>query len=269
MNVKRLDTIPEEIFSITGSREYTESHTGMSGSKVLLFPEHVLKLGPHTEETDNAAAAAEWLRGKVRVPRLLLYRTEDGIAYTLRERVKGIMLCDISFLMRPEKLAEMTAEAILSLWRVDISDCPLRVSRLSERLKAARRNVEEGLVDIENTEPDTFGPHGFADPEALLYWLEKNRPEEDPVMTHGDLSLPNLFAEGDEFSGFIDLGKAGPADRWQDVAIALRSLRKNIGGEYGDGVPFGRFEPRMLLEPLGLRPDPEKERYYMLLDELF
>ena len=107
-------------------------------------------------------------------------------------------------------------------------------------------------MDLDNVEPETFGPNGFANPEELLIWLEKNRPEEDTVLTHGDFCLPNIFAENNRISGFIDLGKMGPADRWQDLAIALRSLEHNFSGRYNDGKSYFEFEPGMLLDELGM-----------------
>lgn len=63
------------------------------------------------------------------------------------------------------------------------------------------------MVDMENVEPDTFGPNGFSNQEELLVWLEKNRPQEDIVLTHGDFCLPNVFIDNDKISGFIDFGK--------------------------------------------------------------
>ena len=81
--------------------------------------------------------------------------------------------------------------------------------------------------------------------------------------------LPNIFAKGDRISGFIDLGKAGPADRWQDIAIAIRSLDHNFDGRYFNGKPIFDFKPQMLLDALGVEMNEEKYRYYYLLDELF
>ena len=155
------------------------------------------------------------------------------------------------------------------LWETDVSDCPCSVSRLTNRLKAAEYNVAHGLVDIENTEPETFGKGSFKDPEELLDWLKNNRPPEDIVLTHGDYCLPNIFAKGDQISGFIDLGKAGPADRWQDIAIAIRSLAHNFDGRYFNGKPIFDFKPQMLLDALGVEMNEGKYRYYYLLDELF
>ena len=81
--------------------------------------------------------------------------------------------------------------------------------------------------------------------------------------------MPNIFAYGETISGLIDLGKMGPADRWQDIAIAIRSLGHNFDGRYSDGKRIFDFKPQMLLNALDIKFDEEKYRYYILLDELF
>lgn len=261
--------IPEKIKEIVGNQTYTRNDVGMSGSEVLIFSKYVLKIQKHTCETDNERDIAAWLNGGIPVPEILEYCVENETAYTLMTRVKGKMLCDEEFLCHPSKMIRHVSEGIKLLWNVNVDDCPLKVSRLDERLKQARWNVENGMVDMENVEPDTFGPNGFSNPEELLVWLEKNRPQEDIVLTHGDFCLPNVFIDNDRISGFIDLGKMGPADRWQDLAIVLRSLEHNFSGKYNNGKPYFEFEPQMLLDELGIKMDKEKNRYYMLLDELF
>lgn len=261
--------IPEKIKDIVGNQPYTRNTVGMSDSEVLIFPKHVLKLQKRTAETDNEHDIVTWLSGRVPVPEIPEYVVENETAYTLMTRVNGKMLCEEEFLTNPEKLIKIVAEGMKLLWSVDVSECPLRTSRLEERLKAARYNVENGMVDLDNVEPETFGPNGFSNPEDLLIWLEQNRPEEDIVLTHGDFCLPNIFVDNNKVSGFIDLGKMGPADRWQDIAIALRSMEHNFSGRYNNGKAYYRFEPQMLLNELGVEMDEAKNRYYMLLDELF
>ena len=184
-------------------------------------------------------------------------------------KVEGKMLCDMDYLQNPELVIDIAAKGLKKLWETDVSDCPCSVSRLSNRLKAAEYNVAHDLVDIENTEPETFVKGGFKNPAELLDWLKNNRPPEDIVLTHGDYCLPNIFAKGDRISGFIDLGKAGPADRWQDIAIAVRSLDHNFDGRYFNGKPIFDFKPQMLLDALGVEMNAKKYRYYYLLDELF
>ena len=85
---------------------------------------------------------------------------------------------------------------------------------------------------------------------------------------HGDFCLPNIFLEGDTVSGFIDLGRCGIADKYQDIALCWRSLGSNARGEYG-GPGYAGFGDTSLFDALGLAPDWDMVRYYVLLDELF
>lgn len=153
------------------------------------------------------------------------------------------------------------------LWDVDIADCP-GIINLDKKLEMARYNVEHNLVDMDNVRSDTFGKDGFENPKALLEWLIENRPEEELVLSHGDLCLPNIFFKDNEVSGFIDLGKICVADRYQDIAICYRSLINNFKGIYGGEAREG-LDTDKFFEKLGVEPDWEKIRYYILLDELF
>lgn len=261
--------LPKEIAQAIGSQGYRVDSIGESGSEVRIYDRLVLKIQPPSGEAETEAVMARWLKGRLPVPSLWVYTVQNGFTYTLMSRVEGKMLCSMEYLNQPGLVIRLAADGIRQLWTVDVRDCPCRKSRLTERLKAAEYRVANGLVDIANTEPETFGPDGFQNPEELLAWLKTHRPEEDIVLTHGDCCLPNLFAKGNEISGFIDLGKAGPADRWQDIAIAIRSLQHNFDGTYTHGEKLFDFEPTMLTEALGIRFDEEKNRYYRLLDELF
>ena len=82
------------------------------------------------------------------------------------------------------------------------------------------------------------------------------------------LSLPNIFGRGSQVTGFLDLGHCGIADPYQDLALCFRSLKHNLEGNYG-GPIRSNGNPRLLFEKLGIEPDWEKIRYYILLDELF
>lgn len=260
--------LPDSIRKMVRGRRYTLNDVGMSGSKVYMFEDMVLKVQKHSEETDNEYKICHWLGERLPVPEILRYEAVGGVAYCLMSRVAGRMLCDDRYLKDPALLLKTAAGAMKRLWAVDIADCPCD-SSLSVKLKMARCNVENGLVDLDNVEPETFGEAGFASPEALLLWLENNRPDEDLVLSHGDFCLPNLFARGDEVTGFIDLGKMGVADRWQDVAICYRSLKHNFDGKYNGGASYEGYSPEMLFETLGIEENREKLRYYILLDELF
>ncbi len=63
-----------------------------------------------------------------------------------------------------------------------------------------------------------------------------------------------------QLSGFIDLGRVGIADRYQDLELAVRSLPLNFGPSW---------EP-LLWEAYGLKEvDVAKIEFYQLLDEFF
>ncbi len=87
-------------------------------------------------------------------------------------------------------------------------------------------------------------------------------------LSHGDFCLPNLFFHQNRVSGYIDLGKTGIADKWCDIALCYRSLSHNYTGKYHNR-DYGRFDDRLLFRELGIWPDWDKIRYYILLDELF
>lgn len=244
-----------------------ENHVGLSGSTVLCWPDRVLKIEPISEESRNEAAMMRWLQGRVPVPELLAATEENGMRYLLMRRLDGRMLCDPSVLEKPEKLLTLAAEGLHRLWQTDVSGCP--ASRmLADRLQLARRRVETGLCSTEDAEPGTYGSAGFASPEKLLCWLERNRPDEEPVLTHGDCCLPNLFADENGFCGFIDLGRSGVGDKWQDIALLYRSTCHNYDGSYGY-TARARCPADRLFDALGVQRDEEKLRYYILLDELF
>lgn len=260
--------LPDSIRAAVQNKPCTEDNVGMSGSRIFIFDDKVLKIQKHSAETDNEFRVIEWLNGRLPVPEIIEYEVKDGMAYCFMTRICGKMACDESYMMEPDTLVEIAAQAMEMLWSVDISDCPCDAS-LDIKLEAAKYNVENSLVDIENTEPETFGRGGFASPEELLLWLCANRPEEEPVFSHGDFCLPNIFADKNKVTGFIDLGRTGIADKWQDIAICYRSLKHNFEGAYNGGKPYRGYSPEMLFERLQIAPEPEKLRYYILLDELF
>jgi len=267
--------LPDKISFLVKGKNYEQNEVGMSDSDVYMFTDMVLKIQKQTEETKNEEAVIKWISEhsdkllSEKFPKILCYTVEDGYAYTLMTRVGGEMLCQKELMEDPKRLVRIAAEGLKLLWQLDVSGCPLTTSRLEQRLKAARYNVEHGLVDMENVESDNFGEIGFQNPEELINWLESHKPEEDLVFTHGDYCLPNIFTDKETIEGFIDLGKAGPADKWQDIAVGLRSLQSNFDGRYTDGIGYPGYDPKMFLKELGIELDEEKYRYYLLLDELF
>jgi kanamycin kinase len=76
------------------------------------------------------------------------------------------------------------------------------------------------------------------------------------VVCHGDSCAPNTLLTDDGcWSGHVDLGDLGIADRWADLAIATWSVGVNYGPGWED----------QLLDAYGIQPDAERTKYYRLL----
>lgn len=239
----------------------------MSGNQVLVFEDMVLKIETNSDGVEKQIKMMQWLQDRVLVPKVLAHEVKNDKSYLLMSKMDGKMSCDIEYLEQPNILLEALAEGLKSLWEVDIIGCPC-MRDLDTILTEARKRVEQDLVDIEDAEPTTFGENGFKSPEELLEWLENNRPEFEPVLSHGDYCLPNIFLEDEHIKGYIDLGKTGISDKWNDIALCYRSLKHNFDGTYG-GKVYANFNPDMLFEKLAIKPNWEKINYYLLLDELF
>lgn len=259
--------LPNNIKEIIKDMPYSVDTIGMSDSQVICFDDMVLKIEKHQEETDNEHTIMAWLADKLPVPKVLCCEKENGINYLLMSRIKGKMSCSAELLENPKHLVKLLADGLRMLWNVDIKNCPYNNS-VDNKLRLAELRLRNGLCDMEDAEPTTYGRDGFESPEKLLQWLKENRPEEELAFSHGDYCLPNIIIEADKINGFIDLGRSGIADKYQDIALCYRSLQHNYAGKYGGGVYEG-FDATMLFDELNIVPDWNKIKFYILLDELF
>lgn len=221
-----------------------------SGETLFLKSERLHALA----ELPGEAARIAWL-GKTAVPapRLHEFFEADGHSWLLMSALPGTDLTHLTD--RPDRLIEVLASGLRAIHALDPATCPFDHT-LAPRLATGAANVEAGLVD--ESDFDT-GHIGWTVPEVLDWLLANQPPGGDLVVTHGDASLPNIMAESDRFSGFIDLGRLGVADRWQDLAIACRSVTYNCGKSYI--APF--------LAAYGAEWDQQRHDYYNALDELF
>ena len=259
--------VPSKIKSLIENKPYTVDDIGMSGNQVLIFEDMVLKIEEKSASVERQVQMMRWLEDIIPVPKVIAYEVENGKSYLLMSKVGGVMSCDTYYLEHPQELLEALAAGLKMLWEVDVKECPC-VRDVDVVLEEARIQVENGWVDLDNVEPTTFGEGGFDGPEQLLEWLENHRPFFEPVLSHGDFCLPNIFLADGQVKGFIDLGRAGVGDKWNDIAICYRSIKHNFDGTYG-GKVYDDFNPDMLFEKLGVEPDWKKIKWYLLLDELF
>lgn len=149
-----------------------------------------------------------------------------------------------------ETAIRLVAEALRELHALDPAICPFD-HRATIRVADASARYHAGLYDGDDP------AQGPADHAELLATVPAG---EDLVVTHGDACFPNFMAEGGRFTGFIDCGRLGVADRYQDLALACRSLEFNYGAA---SIPD-------FLAAYGIaKPDRAKLRWYTLLDEFF
>jgi aminoglycoside 3'-phosphotransferase-3 len=199
-----------------------------------------------------------WLKGRLPVPEVLYFEQYGGWNFLLMSEVDGIMFYEeYKTYENPKKIIELYAKCIKLFQSIDISDCPFNNNtdnRLTELDYLMNNNLAD--VDCENWEEDT----PFKEPHELYDFLKDNKPREELVFSHGDLGDSNILVKDNKISGFIDLGRSGKADKWYDIAFCVRSIRHDIGEEK---------YVKLFFDLLGIEPDWEKIKYYILLDELF
>ncbi len=259
--------LPESIKKLIKNKKFIQDNIGMSQAKILLFDDMVLKIDKYNNKNQDTVEMMKWLSDKVLVPKVICCETDGEFQYLLMSRTKGKMACDDYYLEHPSELLKILAKGLKMLWEVDITNCP-RNRNIEAELLDAKYQIDNNLVDMDNIEPTTFGPNGFDNPRMLLKWLEENKPDYEPVLSHGDFCLPNIFIEDGDISGYIDLGNAGVGDKWRDIALCYRSLKNNFNGTYGNKV-YPDFNPDELFDYLNIKPNYKKIKYYLLLDELF
>ena len=195
-----------------------------------------------------------WLASTtIAAPRVLDSFDDGGFAWLLMTALPGADLSQQAD--RPVELVYALAAGLKSLHALDPADCPFD-HRLNAQLARGAANLVAGRVDQSDFDDARQG----WTTQQVLDWLLQHRPKnEDLVVTHGDASLPNIMASDQAFAGFIDVGRLGVADRWQDLALACRSLIHNCGRQHV--APF--------LAAYGAEWDELRYRYYCTLDELF
>lgn len=259
-------SLPPELQNLIKDANWRLDEIGYSGAGVFKIekgqpPHAFLKVAPAGLEINLKPERdlLVWLSEKLPVPKVLYYNEVEDYQYLLTSEIQGLMACDDYFSGDPSRLVVLLAEGLKQIHSVPFSDCPFD-RRLENKLKLARERVSKNLVTEEDLDPER---EGCKIPD-LLAELEAKRPSsEELVFTHGDYCLPNILVDPARqvIAGFIDWGMGGVADRYQDLALAARSIiYNNIGKEY---LP-------LFFSTYGLPgPDLLKLDYYQLMDEFF
>lgn len=197
-----------------------------------------------------------WLASQgLACPDVIAHETDGEREWVLMSALPGSDLVSAKGL-QPLERVRLLANALRRLHTIDIAECPFD-HRLENRIGTAKAHLLAGRVDEDDFDETRLGRPA----EDLFRELVETRPSmEDLVVTHGDACLPNFVVDGDKFSGYIDCGRLGIADRHQDIALACGSIAYNFGEELVAEFlkAYGDFEPKA-----------EKMAYYQLLDEFF
>jgi len=266
-----LPAFPADLIELVSGYICAKDRIGCSSAGVFRYEQgndaFYLKIAEISDEIRRERDLLVWLKNKVPVPDIMYYTEQDGYAFMAVTKADGFMACDFSEDEdgEQEKVHEpiaqtvkLLADALYMLHSLDVQECPIK-NTLDHKLTTALYNIEHDLIDMEDFEES----NNFDSPMELYHWLVENRPPEELCFTHGDFCLPNIFIDGESITGFIDLGRGGIADKWQDIALCVRSLRYNLHDteqqKYID----------LLFTHLGIEANEEKINYYILLDELF
>jgi aminoglycoside 3'-phosphotransferase-1 len=168
-----------------------------------------------------------WLTSRVPVPTLIGFIREGTTEYLLTEALPGesaYHALEHAAARRDtekvEALASTLGAWLRTLHAQPIEACPFDAS-FDVRLVEAKRRVAEGLVNEDDFDEERQGWRATDVMRALEALLPL--PFEH-VLTHGEFSLDNVFVEHGQVSGVLDVGRAGVADPYQDLATCWRNL---------------------------------------------
>lgn len=235
---------------------------GGSGAQVLLSKHSDLEVYQKSVQRSEIPSlrrekeVLQWLYGRFPCPEIVSFSESSDGATLTTTALAGLPCSDPSFAPQIESLVVSLGRILRALHALPILDCPFD-ERLDLQLAKIEHRVASGQVDTSNFHKAGTGQG----PRILFEQLVSERPKEGPlVFTHGDACLPNIIVDPRSFelTGLVDLGSAGVADFYRDLALTSWSIGYNFGSQY---------EP-LLFEAYGLESvDTKKIHYYRLLDE--
>jgi len=213
--------------------------------------------GAYAADVTGEMVRLRWLAGHIAVPAVAHFVWSADQAWLLTTALRGqtayqMLVADPD--TRPA-IVDAMARYLRHMHTVPIDRCPF-TSDHAHRLSLARARIDAGLVDLDDFDDERTGwtaEQVWDAAQALLPLAP------DPVVTHGDFSLDNILIADGAVVGCIDVGRAGVADRYQDLAILWNCL-----GDFDSALQRRFFEGYGLPEP-----DSRKLRFHLLLDELF
>lgn len=198
----------------------------------------------------DEVARLRWAARFTPVPVVRVHdRDEDG-EWLVTDGLPGRNAVDPRWLADPAAAVRAVGAGLRALHdALPVAGCPFDWS--------APTRVAEARLGSARRPPELWSPeHAGLAPAEVLARLDDVPDVDRLVVCHGDACAPNtLVAEDGAWSGHVDLGALGVADRWADLAVAAWST----GWNYGPGWTGP------LLDAYGVDPDPGRMAYYRLL----
>lgn len=257
--------VPESLVTAVSGYAWAQDRVGQSGASIYRLhgkpgaPDAFLKHGRAqvAEEVTAEMVRLRWLGRHIPVPAVQRFVADADEAWLLMTAVEGETAWQA--LVRDPASRDVVVDALARFLRrlhaVPVAECPF-TSGHEHRLAFAHVRMEAGLVDEADFDEERQGWSAGQVWDALQDLLPLT---PDSVVTHGDFSLDNVVVRGGEVVGCIDVGRAGIADRYQDLAIVWNGLGA-----------FGASLQERLFDRYGIAQiDARKLAFHLMLDEMF
>ena len=239
--------------------EWTAVTTGKSGSSVWRLDGPSRLYAKHGADVAREADRLQWFAHHgIPVPEVV----DLGADWLATTALPGRPAHELWRAADRIRVVDAIADLTKQLHALPVDDCPFDAT-LAVTVPAALANARAGRVDLNDLDSDRAG---WSTAQLVVALRTAVRPDEDLVVGHGDLCLPNVLIDPNTLraTGFVDVGRAGRADRYNDLAIITRSL-----GMDGRNSQFGPRAADRFLERYGAPRDDERFAFYRLLDEFF
>lgn len=250
---------PAELQSRFARHEWTAITTGKSGSSVWRLDGPSLLYVKHGRDVADEVERLHWLaQHDIPVPKVV----DVGTDWLVTTALSGRPAHEPWPAADRNRVVDAVADLTKQLHALPVDACPFDHT-LAVAVPAAFANAREGRVDLDDLDDDRAG---WSAAELIAALAAAEPPEEDLVVGHGDLCLPNVLINPHTLraTGFVDVGRAGRADRYNDLAIITRSL-----GADGRNAQFGPDAADRFLIRYGAPRDDDRFAFYRLLDEFF
>ncbi|PYC83738.1 aminoglycoside phosphotransferase APH(3') [Streptomyces tateyamensis] len=243
--------VPARVRELAGAGPVELVWRNEAGGLTFRAGERYLKWAPTGSGRDLGAEAVRlrWAGRFAVVPPVLAQGADQDGSWLVTAALPGTMAVDDRWKREPATAVRAIGEGLRALHEaLPVADCPFEWSAQQRLAVAAELRADPAEWHAEHRHLGTV--------ERALELLAEVPPVDRAVVCHGDPCAPNtLLGPDGRWSGHVDLGALGVADRWADLAVATWST----GWNYGPGWE------RALLDAYGVDPDPDRSAYYRLL----